>query len=104
MKPAMLRLWTDFNSGTDADEFFILRHDGPERRLPDPASVNVGQRILLFQDEDDFEVEAELCLGYLDAVRDVSWYAVPDRTTIRRFEGSQGQDPSPAAGRKGPPS
>jgi hypothetical protein len=81
----MLRIYADFNSGTKADEFFILRHDrvdGPELAT---ETVKNGDRVILFQDEDDFEVEAVIFYRFIETLEKEAWVAVPDWKTVVRF-------------------
>ena len=65
----MLKLWCDFN-GQDLRRYFLLRvPDGTDGVWPelgaraDDLGIKVGDRVILFQDVGDFEVEATLGFG-----------------------------------------
>jgi len=81
----MLRVYCDFNDRTDNDLHWLLFYNGGA--LADVASIlglREGDRVLLYQDADDFEVEASL---HFD--RSSSFFsgtklcALPDWTTLR---------------------
>lgn len=76
----MLRLWTDFNAISTKNQCFILKH--PDGHDPDPGSFRDGVRVVLFQDEGDFEVEATMHFGFVSApLHGTARHAVPDRDT-----------------------
>ena len=49
--------------------------------------LKAGDRILLYQDDDDFEVEATLDHRHFSCLLGAAWIAVPDWTTLRDIEG-----------------
>jgi hypothetical protein len=81
----MLKLLTDFNASTHDDVCWILKYDGKdlEQRINDLKSA-VGDKVLLFPDEDDFEVTAVLDYRYVDILGRKAWVAVPDWSTLIR--------------------
>lgn len=57
----MLRVYCDFNDGTEDDRYWILYYQGkPLQDQIDQLGLIGGQRVLLYQDEGDFEVEGTL--------------------------------------------
>jgi hypothetical protein len=81
----MLKLFTDFNARTPDGICWNLKLDGKdfEERARD-LKPSVGDVVLLFQDEDDFEVEAVLDRRYVDILGKRVWVAVPDWSTLMR--------------------
>ncbi len=49
----------------------------------DENMLNPGQRVILFQDEDDFEVEATVRFEFVYELGRESWVATPDWPTKR---------------------
>jgi hypothetical protein len=49
----------------------------------DPQIDENGSRVILYQDEDDFEVEAELRYGFIPELQREGWLAKPDWSTER---------------------
>jgi len=57
----MLRVYCDFNDGTEDHRFWILWFEGkPLEEQVERLGLKAGDRVILFQDEDDFEVEGTL--------------------------------------------
>lgn len=88
----MLKLYCDFN-GQDLKRYFLLRvpddTDGlwPELEVrAKDLGIKAGDRVILFQDVGDFEVEATLGFGSSDTFSATRWYAVPDWNTLRYFD------------------
>ena len=82
----MIRLYADFNDRTTDDGYWILQHGGAD--LDEEAAklgLAAGDRVLLYQDPDDFEVEAILDLRFVDEIRRRTWVAFPDWGTMRRL-------------------
>jgi hypothetical protein len=80
----MLRLFTDFNARTTSGECWNLVHDGVDigdSRL----AKNSGDRVLLYQDEDDFEVEATIEFKFVDELKQSRWVARLDWATKRKL-------------------
>ncbi|HEV7229106.1 hypothetical protein [Brevundimonas sp.] len=82
----MIRVWTDFNALSTLDRAWLLKSGNAPF---DPAFLGLshGDRILLWQDEDDFEVEGVLAFGRPGppAVDRDAWYAQVDWPTLRRL-------------------
>ena len=80
----MIRLYADFNASTPEGECYILMHgDVHLDSAAEHLHLNVGDRVLLYQDEDDFEVEAILDHRYVPYQLRDEWIAIPDWTTLR---------------------
>jgi hypothetical protein len=76
----MLKIFTDFNARSADGTCWNLIYDGA------PVSdevLKVGEKIILFQDEDDFEVEASVEFRFVKELGRDSWVAVPDWATKR---------------------
>ncbi|WP_341991863.1 hypothetical protein [Azorhizobium sp. AG788] len=57
----MLKVYCDFNDSTADDLFWLLYLDGkPLADVADNYALQEGDRVILFQDVGDFEVEATL--------------------------------------------
>ena len=92
----MLKLWCDFNTadaGTDPGHYLLLRvPDGSDRPWPElyeraeSLGIKAGDRVILFQDVGDFEVEATLEFGPVSVLAESAWYAIPDWDTLKRFD------------------
>jgi len=60
----VLKVYCDFNDGTEDDRFWILYvGDKPLESQVSALGLKDGDRVTLFQDEGDFEVEATLCFN-----------------------------------------
>jgi hypothetical protein len=60
----MIRVYCDFNDPTEDDLYWLLYIDmKPLEDLAESLGLREGDRVILFQDEDDFEVEATLHFG-----------------------------------------
>jgi hypothetical protein len=81
----VLKVLTDYNAMTPGGVCFILKHRGAdlERQIED-LHLSEGDKIILYQDEDDFEVMAALEIRYVDVLRREGWVAVPDWSTLVR--------------------
>lgn len=81
----MLKVFTDFNARTSDDVCWNLKYDGMdfEEKIAD-LKLNMGDRVQLFQDENDFEVTAVLDYRYVDILRRKAWVAIPDWSTLVR--------------------
>jgi hypothetical protein len=81
----MLKIFTDFNARTPDGLCWILVHDNVDQNTQvHELSLVVGDRILLYQDEDDFEVAATLDFKYIDIIGREGWVAIPDWATLIR--------------------
>jgi hypothetical protein len=57
----VLRVYCDFNDGTEDDRYWILWFEGkPLEEQVERLGLKAGDRVLLYQDEDDCEVEGTL--------------------------------------------
>jgi hypothetical protein len=81
----MLKVFTDFNARTSDGVCWNLKYDDAdfEKRIDDLKLV-VGDKVLLFQDEKDFEVTAVLDYRQVDILKRKAWVAVPDWSTFVR--------------------
>ena len=81
----MLKVFTDFNASTSDDVCWNLKYDETdlEKRIDD-LKLKVGDKVLLFQDDDDFEVTAALDYRYVDILQRKAWVAIPDWSTLVR--------------------
>lgn len=81
----MLKVFTDFNARTTEDLCWNLKYDNVdlEKSIGD-LKLNAGDKVRLFQDEDDFEVTATLDYRYVDVLQRKAWVAVPDWSTLVR--------------------
>jgi hypothetical protein len=81
----MIKIYADFNDKTTDGGCWILQHDGSDlAEQVDELGLAVGDRVLLFQDPDDFEVEAVLEFKFVDIIGRKAWVATPNWTTIKR--------------------
>ncbi|MFC5373140.1 hypothetical protein ACFPIF_11275 [Brevundimonas faecalis] len=90
--PCMLRVYCDFNELSEDGLYWLLFYN--QRALADVVAdlgLREGDRVLLYQDVDDFEVEASLHLNrsslFFPSMR---LGASPDWTTRREIQGPQG--------------
>ena len=81
----MLKVFTDFNARTSDGVCWNLKYDETdlEERIAD-LKLNVGDRVQLFQDENDFEVTAVLDYRYVDILKRKAWVAIPDWSKLVR--------------------
>jgi hypothetical protein len=79
-KSPLVRLYCDFNDGDEESGYWILYHDGrPLEEGADKLGLGEGSPVLLYQDEDDFEVPATIRRGRaFFGTGDESWLAFPD--------------------------
>jgi hypothetical protein len=63
----MLKIYCDFNDSTEDDLYWLLFHEGkPLNDVLAELGLHDGSRVILFQDTDDFEVEATLLFEHAD--------------------------------------
>jgi len=81
----MLKVFTDFNARTSDGVCWNLKHHDAdlEAKIVD-LKLNVGDKVQLFQDENDFEVIAALDYRYVDILKRKAWVAIPDWSTLVR--------------------
>ena len=81
----MLRVYCDFNARTREGICFILmyRDQDIETQIED-LRLSKGDKVILFQDEDDFEVTATLDRQCVDVLQKETWVAIPDWSTLVR--------------------
>ncbi len=63
----------------------VLVHPGVDA---DAAILRRGDRVILFQHEDDFAVEAVVDFRFVDELKRESWIATPDWSTKRNSQPS----------------
>jgi hypothetical protein len=81
----MIRVYADFNDRTPEGGYWILQHDGADiEACIEQLGLSVGDRVLLYQDEGDFEVTARLSFDFVGAIGRKSWIAFPDWDTMTR--------------------
>jgi len=81
----MIRVFTDFNARTEDGVCWNLKFQN--RNLEDLANdlhLKVGDKITLYQDEDDFDVVATLDFRQVGTLGRETWVAIPDWNTITR--------------------
>jgi len=81
----MLKVFTDFNARTADDICWNLNYRGKD--LSEQASdlrLARGDKIILYQDEDDFEVIGMLDFRYVPILARETWIAIPDWSTLVR--------------------
>ena len=97
----MIKVYADFNDKTADEGYWILQHDGTDLAVKvSQLGLSIGDQILLYQDEDDFEVVATLDFGFVDSIGRDGWIAYPDWTTICRRPSGPAPAASNEAGRK----
>ena len=78
--PSPLRVYCDFNSHDDAGAYWILYYN--DRLLTEQITelgLAEGSEVVLYQDDDDFEVPATLKIGRTwGGEGEQSWLAFPD--------------------------
>lgn len=81
----MLRVYCDFNDSTEDDLYWLLFFEDRELAdLTERLGLKEGDRVLLYQDADDFEVEATLLFNRSDPYfLGAKLCALPDWTTRR---------------------
>jgi len=65
----MFKIYAEFNDRTADDGYWILLHDGAD--LAGQVSqfdLSIGDQVLLYQDENDFEVTATLDFKFVDTI------------------------------------
>ena len=75
----MRRLWADFNSRTP-DGFLTVLQEG-ERDLAECAvdlGIKDGDKVVLYQDDGDFEIVGTVEYRYHEALGCAAWLARPD--------------------------
>jgi hypothetical protein len=81
----MLKVFTDLNTRTSDGVCWNFKYDHTEleKRISD-LKFNIGNKVQLFQDENDFVVTAVLDCRYVDILQREAWVAVPDWSTLVR--------------------
>jgi hypothetical protein len=81
----MLRVYTDFNSEAPEGYCWLLLYEGQdlESRIGQ-LGLGKGDLVLLYQDEDDFEVTAALDHIHVHVLGRDAWIARPDWSTMVR--------------------
>lgn len=80
----MLRVFSDFNARTPEGVCWLLSYNRvPLEDQVQELGLGVGSKIVLFQDEGDFEVTATLGYQHVDILDREAWVAIPDWSTIK---------------------
>jgi hypothetical protein len=82
---AMIKVFTDFNARTPDNICWNLNYQGND--LSEQASdlrLKRGDKVILYQDENDFEVMGTLDFRYISLLARETWIAVPDWSTLVR--------------------
>ena len=81
----MIRIYADFNDKTADGGYWILQFDDmPVEEKITEMGLSSGDHVLLYQDDDDFEVDAILDYRFLDVIGREGWAAYPDWATLIR--------------------
>jgi hypothetical protein len=81
----MLRVFTDFNAMTTDDLCWNLVYGGMDlEKQAETLRLVKGDKITLYQDEDDFNVTATLDFRYVDILARETWVAIPDWSSLER--------------------
>ncbi len=81
----MIRLFSDFNDRTEDGACWNLFYNGtPLEETLEDLNLREGDKVILCQDQDDFEVMAVLYFRYVDVLNKNAWVAIPDWSTISR--------------------
>ena len=82
----MLRLNTDFNEMTENDEAWLLFLDKEKITKMSSPPVSRGEKVILYPDEEDFEVTAVMDFRFVSIIGRESWVAIPEWSTIVRHD------------------
>jgi hypothetical protein len=81
----MVRIFSDFNARTKEGECWILMYGNNYLdNVVDDLCLSDGSKVILYQDDGDFDVIATLRHKYIDVLKRNAWVAAPDWSTIRR--------------------
>jgi len=81
----MIRIYADFNDKTADGGYWILQFDDmPIEEKITEMGLSSDVHVLLYQDGDDFEVEATLDYRFVDVIGREGWVAYPDWSTLTR--------------------
>jgi hypothetical protein len=81
----MIRIYADFNDKTADGGYWILQLDDmPIETKISEMGLSSGDHVLLYQDDDDFEVKATLDYKFVDVIGCEGWVAYPDWSTLTR--------------------
>jgi hypothetical protein len=79
----VLKVFTDFNARTPDGMCWNLVYQGGDlHKQIRELRLAKGDKIILFQDDDDFEVTATLDYRYVDVLRRDALVAIPDWPTL----------------------
>jgi len=86
----MLKVFTDFIARSADGVCWNLKYEGVdlEKRIDD-LKIIVGDKVRLFQDENDFEVIAVLDCRFVDVLKRRAWIAIPDWSTLTNYDDSE---------------
>jgi hypothetical protein len=80
-----IRIYTDFNAQTpDGLCWLLLYNDEDLGSQVEKLGLGKQSKVVLYQDEDDFEVMVTLDFQYNDFLKREAWIATPDWATLVR--------------------
>jgi hypothetical protein len=83
----MIRVYTDFNARDRDGSCWILMFDGQDLAPQvERLGLTKGDRITLYQDDDDFQVAATLDFRTVESLGQKTWVALPDMSTLKRLQ------------------
>lgn len=81
----MIKVYADFNTAVEHGGYPILYYEHePLEACAGDLGLNVGDKVILYQDEDDFEVVATLDFRFDRYLGREAWPATPDWSTLVR--------------------
>lgn len=81
----MIRVFTDFNAMTPDEVCWNLIYEEVElEKQLGKLHLSAGDKVTLYQDEDDFDVAATLDYRHVEALAREALVAIPDWRTINR--------------------
>jgi hypothetical protein len=81
----VLRIYTDFNARTPDGICWILKYrDIDLEKQAQHLHLTKGDKVILYPEEEDFEVIADLDFKHVDVLGHEIWVAVPDWSTLVR--------------------
>jgi hypothetical protein len=81
----MLRVYADFNDRTQGGSCWNLRYGNTmlDEQI-ETLQLAKGDKVVLYQDDADFDVVATLAFEYVDVLGREAWTAAPDWSTMIR--------------------
>ena len=83
------RVYADFNTAEGTKYWILWYKDVPLNVTSESEAEQLGlraeQRVVLYQDEGDFDVFAVLRFGFLETLKKKTWFAEPDWGTKTKY-------------------